>query len=47
MKRTFFQTNIFSKKIDSRGGDYLLRRIEEEILKNTEAGATIAGTGGC
>jgi mRNA-degrading endonuclease RelE of RelBE toxin-antitoxin system len=46
MKRTFFQTNIFSRKIDSRGGDYLLRRIEEEIMKNPETGAIVAGTGG-
>lgn len=46
MVRIFFQTQIFSKKIDSRGGDALLRRIEEEILRNPEAGATVAGTGG-
>jgi len=46
MRRTFFQTRIFSKKLDSRGGDALLRRIEEEILKNPAAGATVAGTGG-
>ena len=46
MLRVFFQTQIFSKKLDSRGGDALLRRIEEEILKNPEAGATVAGTGG-
>lgn len=46
MRRIFFQTHIFSKKLDARGGDQLLRRIEEEILKNPEAGATVAGTGG-
>jgi mRNA-degrading endonuclease RelE of RelBE toxin-antitoxin system len=46
MHRIFFQTQIFSKKLDVRGGDALLRRIEEEILKNPEAGATVAGTGG-
>lgn len=46
MRRTFFQTHLFSKKLGSRGGDALLLRIEEEILKNPEAGATIAGTGG-
>ena len=45
MLRTFFQTRIFSKKLDSRGGDALLRLIEEEVLKNPEAGATVAGTG--
>lgn len=46
MRRVFFQTHIFSKKLDARGGDKLLRRIEEEILKNPQAGATVAGTGG-
>ncbi len=46
MRRIFFQTHIFSKKIDSRGGQGLLLRIEEEILKNPEVGATVAGTGG-
>lgn len=46
MHRIFFQTQTFSKKLDSRGGDPLLRRIEEEILKNPEAGASVAGTGG-
>jgi len=46
MRRIFFQTRIFSKKLDSRGGDHLLIRIEEEILKNQEVGAIVAGTGG-
>ena len=46
MRRTFYQTQLFSKKLDSRGGETLLLRIEEEILKNPEAGATVAGTGG-
>jgi hypothetical protein len=46
MRRIFFQTQIFSKKLDSRGGPELLLRIEEEILKNPEAGNTVAGTGG-
>jgi hypothetical protein len=46
MHRIFFQTRIFSKNLDRRGGDALLRRIEEEILKNPEVGATVAGTGG-
>jgi mRNA-degrading endonuclease RelE of RelBE toxin-antitoxin system len=46
MERTFFQTQIFSKKLDGRGGDYFLRAIEDEILKNPEAGDTVAGTGG-
>lgn len=46
MRRIFFQTHLFSKKLDSRGGPDLLMRIEEEILKNPEVGATVAGTGG-
>ncbi len=46
MRRIFFQTQLFSRKLDSRGGHDLLLRIEEEILKNPEAGAVIAGTGG-
>lgn len=46
MRRIFYQTHLFSKKLDSRGGNNLLLRIEEEILKNPEAGATVAGTGG-
>jgi hypothetical protein len=46
MLRTFFQTRIFSNKLDRRGGDSLLRRVEEEILKNPGAGDTVAGTGG-
>jgi mRNA-degrading endonuclease RelE of RelBE toxin-antitoxin system len=46
MKRIFFQTHIFSKRIDVRGGSALLLRIEEEILKNPEVGAIVAGTGG-
>ena len=46
MRRIFYQTHLFSKKLDSRGGNELLLRIEEEILKNCEAGATVAGTGG-
>lgn len=46
MRRIFFQTRLFSKKLDLRGGDAFLRLIEEAILKNPEAGATVAGTGG-
>jgi hypothetical protein len=46
MRRIFFQTHLFSKKLDSRGSPALLLRVEEEILKNPEAGATVAGTGG-
>jgi hypothetical protein len=46
MRRLFKETPIFSEKIDSVGGDSLLQSIEEAILENPEAGATIAGTGG-
>jgi mRNA-degrading endonuclease RelE of RelBE toxin-antitoxin system len=46
MRRTFWQTQIFSKKLDSRGGASLLLRIEEELLKNPEAGDVVAGTRG-
>lgn len=46
MRRVFFQTQLFSKKLDSRGGDALLLKIEEAVLRNPEDGATISGTGG-
>lgn len=46
MRRLFRETPIFSEKIDAIGGDDLLSFIEESILKNPEAGSTIAGTGG-
>ena len=46
MRRTFFQTHLFSRKLDARGGQPLLLRIEGEILKNPEVGAVISGTGG-
>lgn len=46
MRRIFYQTHIFSRKLDSRGGSALLLRIEEEILKNPETGVLVAGTGG-
>ena len=46
MRRIFFQTRLFSKKLDARGGDDLLQSIEAEILKNTEVGDIVAGTGG-
>lgn len=46
MRRLFRETPIFSEKIDDVGGDDLLRSIEDAILENPEAGATIAGTGG-
>lgn len=46
MKRIFIQTPIFSKKIDSRGGDALASSVENELLKNPEAGDLIPGCGG-
>jgi mRNA-degrading endonuclease RelE of RelBE toxin-antitoxin system len=46
MKRIFLQTLFFSKKLSSRGGDALLERIEEQLLKDPESGDLIQGTGG-
>lgn len=46
MRRLFRETPIFTEKIDSLGDDNLLRSIEDMILENPGAGATIAGTGG-
>ena len=46
MRRVFRETLIFSEKLDVVGDDDLLSFIEEAILENPEAGATIAGTGG-
>jgi mRNA-degrading endonuclease RelE of RelBE toxin-antitoxin system len=46
MRRIFFQTRLFSKKLDDRGGDELLQMIEAEVLKNPEVGAVVPGTGG-
>jgi hypothetical protein len=45
-KRLFIHTSIFAKKIDSRGGDALILMIEEELLKNAEAGDLVPGIGG-
>jgi hypothetical protein len=46
MRRVFRETPIFTEKLDAAGDDNLLRSIEETILENPEAGATVAGTGG-
>ena len=46
MRRVFFQTHVFSKKIDQRGGPPLLLRIEDLILQNPTCGDVISGTGG-
>jgi hypothetical protein len=46
MKRIFVQTPLFSKKLDGRGGDLLLRAIEEELLKDPDAGDLIQAAGG-
>lgn len=46
MRRLFRETPIFTEKLDAVGDDSLLRSIEESILKNPDAGVTIAGTGG-
>ena len=45
--RTFFQTSMFSAKLDGlRGAALLLELIETEILSNPEAGAMIPRCGG-
>lgn len=46
MKRIFVQTPLFSKKLDQRGRDDLLRAIEDELLKDPNAGDLIQGAGG-
>jgi len=46
MRRVFRETPIFTERLDAVGDDSLLRSIEEAILENPDAGATVAGTGG-
>jgi hypothetical protein len=46
MRRVFRETPIFTEKLDAVGDDNLLRSIEDAVLENPEAGATVAGTGG-
>jgi hypothetical protein len=46
MRRLFKETPIFTSKIDELGGLELLKEIEDAILDNPEAGATVSGTGG-
>jgi hypothetical protein len=46
MRRVFRETPIFTEKFDAVGDDNLLRSIEDALLENPEAGATVAGTGG-
>ena len=46
MRRHFVEINGFRTRVDDRGGDSLLRRIQYLILENPERGDTIAGTGG-
>lgn len=47
MKRTFIQTKGFSRNWDELGlTDKDLHRLENEILKNSEVGAIMKGTGG-
>lgn len=45
MKRTFVETSSFSKHVDREGTD-VLREIQDELLKDPEAGGVIQGTGG-
>lgn len=46
MRRVFVESSGFRARVDSRGGDPILRRIQHLILENPERGDTIAGTGG-
>lgn len=46
MKRKFIETKGFRESSEKAGGDEVLRSIQNSILKNPEAGATVAGTGG-
>lgn len=46
MRRVFRETPVFTEKLDELGDDSLLRAIEDAILENSEAGKTVAGTGG-
>jgi len=46
MKRSFIETSQFRNIVDASTDGEILRRIQNEILKNPEAGVTIAGTGG-
>lgn len=45
MRRTFVETSSFSKRVDREGTD-VLREIQNELLKDPEAGDIIQGTGG-
>ena len=46
MNRTFKETPIFTKKLESYNDEGLLRSIQDAILENHSIGNTIAGTGG-
>jgi hypothetical protein len=46
MKRQFVESSGFRKRVDDEGDDGLLKKIQDEILKDPESGATIEGTGG-
>lgn len=45
MRRTFVETSSFSRRVDREGAE-VLREIQTELLKNSEAGRIIQGTGG-
>lgn len=45
MRRTFVEAPSFSRRVE-REGPEVLRQIQDELLKNLEAGKVIQGTGG-
>lgn len=46
MKRTFIEVKDFSKKVDSFDDSKLLSKIQDTILKDSETGVLVKGTGG-
>jgi len=46
VRRTFIQTEIFSKRLDERRRSGLLEEVEQAILENPLVGDVISGTGG-
>ncbi len=44
--KLFIETNIFKNKIDTLGDSDLLKKIQDEILKDRTKGDIVQGTGG-
>ncbi len=45
MRRTFVETSLFARRVNQEGAE-VLKEIQAEILKNSEGGRIIQGTGG-